>query len=123
MDRIAEDLKGRARRFVLDILEFTDGFPETAAGQTLARQLNRAAVGVAGNYRSACRARSHKEFTARLGVVVEEVDESELWLDVANERRVGREALRVRLLDESRQLRAIFVRAHLTARRNDTRGP
>jgi hypothetical protein len=35
----------------------------------------------------------------------------------------GRQALRVRLLDESRQLGAIFVRAHLTARRNDPRGP
>jgi hypothetical protein len=45
-------------------------------------QLTRAGIGVAGNYRSAGRAQSHVKFTARLGVVLEEADESELWLDV-----------------------------------------
>src|SRR4029078_5841594 len=33
-----------------------------------------------GNYRSACRARSHAEFTAKIGIVLDEADESELWL-------------------------------------------
>ena len=38
----------------------------------IGKQLIRAAAGVAGNYRSACRARSHTEFTAKIGIVLDE---------------------------------------------------
>jgi len=52
--------------------------PRTPSGDAVARQLARSGLGTAGNYRGACRARSHTEFTARLGVVLEEADVSEL---------------------------------------------
>jgi len=116
MDRTAEDLKNRTKRFAISVLDFVESLPNTAAGQGLGRQLIRSGTGVAGNYRSSCRARSHTEFTARMGVVLEEADESELWLDIANERGLGNTALRGALLDESRQLRAIFSKACMTAR-------
>ena len=51
----------------------------------IGKQLIRAAAGVAGNYRSACRARSHAEFTAKIGIVLDEADESELWLSVVRD--------------------------------------
>ena len=76
---------------------------------------------MAGNYRGACRARSHTEFTARLGVVLEEADESELWVEVAAERSLGDRLKREWLLDESGQLRAIFSKACTTARIRDHR--
>jgi four helix bundle protein len=37
---------------------------------------------VGSNYRAACRARSHKEFIAKIGTVIEESDESEFWLSL-----------------------------------------
>ena len=120
MDHVAEELKERTKRFAVSVLELTETFPQTPAGQAVARQLARAGTGVAGNYRSACRTRSHKEFTARLGIVLEEVDETELWLEVAAERAMGNATLRLKLLDESKQLRAIFSKAFLTARRRDS---
>jgi hypothetical protein len=54
-----------------------------------------------------------------MGIVLEEADESERWLDIANERSLGGTALRTTLLDESRQLRAIFSKACATARARD----
>jgi four helix bundle protein len=78
----AEELKARTKQFLLDIILFVNKLPVTAAAQEMGRQLLRAGMGVAGNYRAACRSRSHREFTARIGVVLEEADESELWLDV-----------------------------------------
>ena len=48
-------------------------------------QLAGAASGLDLNWRAACRARSHKEFTAKLGIVLEEADEAEGCLD--NDRR------------------------------------
>ena len=116
MDKTAEDLKTRTQRFAHAILDFVDTLPLTTSGTALARQLARSALGTAGNYRSACRARSHTEFTARLGIVLEEADEAELWLAIATDRRMGDGTLRERLLAESSQLRAIFAKACSTAR-------
>jgi hypothetical protein len=49
-------------------------------------------------------------------VVLDEADESELWLDVASERRLSASAKLPVLLDESRQLRAMFSKGYQTAR-------
>lgn len=116
MDQTAEDLKVRTKRFAVAVLDFIETLPYTIAGDTLARQLARSGMGVAGNYRAACRGRSHAEFTAKLGVVLEEADESELWFEVADERNMGNGAQRDRLLGEAGQLRAIFSKACMTAR-------
>ena len=79
----AEDLKTRTKRFAVAVLEFVDTLPHTPAAETVGRQLARAGTGLVGNYRSACRARSHAEFTARMGIVTDESDESELCLKLA----------------------------------------
>ena len=121
MDKTAEDLKVRTKRFAVAVLDFIETFPELLAGTLSPRQLARSGLGVAGNYRGACRARSHTEFTARLGVVLEEADESELWVEVAAERSLGDRLKREWLLDESGQLRAIFSKACTTARIRDHR--
>jgi four helix bundle protein len=43
--------------------------------------LVRSGTSVAANYRAACRARSRAEFAAKIGIVVEEADESQLWIE------------------------------------------
>jgi four helix bundle protein len=77
------DLKERTTRFALDVLYFCRSIQETWEGRRIGRQLFDAASSVAANYRSACRARSKAEFIAKLGIVVEEADESEFWLRFA----------------------------------------
>src|SRR3954465_5747457 len=116
MDKTAEDLKVRTKRFCIAVLDFVDTLPRTPSGDALARQLARSGLGVAGNYRGACRGRSHSEFTARLGVVLEEADESQLWTGVCEAGPMGETTSRPWLLDESGQLCAIFSKARTTAR-------
>ena len=116
MDKTAEDLKVRTKRFAIAVLDYVDTLPRTPSGDAVGRQLARAGLGTVGNYRSACRGRSHTEFTARLGIFLEEADEAELWLDVAHERRMGDAKLSAPLLRESGELRAIFSKACTTAR-------
>jgi hypothetical protein len=106
MDINVEDLYTRNILFAVAVLEFVDALPRTPAGETVARQLARAGTGVVGNYRSACR---------------DESDESELWVDVANERQWGDSSLRCWLLKESGELRAIFAQAYQTAKSNERR--
>jgi len=120
MDRIAEGLKLRRKRFAVAVLDFVETFPRTSAGDALSCQLARSGLGVAGNYRGACRARSHTEFTARPGIVLEEADDSERWLELSADRNMGDASKRAWLVDESVQLRAIF-KACTTARSREHR--
>jgi four helix bundle protein len=81
------------------------------------RFLLRSALSTSANYRAACRARSRREFIAKLGVVLEEADETEHWLDILQACNVGRGPELEWLKDEAAQLRAIFRQSVTTARR------
>jgi four helix bundle protein len=119
MNPRAEELKARTKRFALRVIALVATLPKTPAGDVMGRQLLKSGTSVAANYRSACRSRSHQEFVARIGVVLEEADESELWLELLVESRVAQRGAELEaLMDESRQLRAIFAAANLTARRS-----
>ena len=120
MNQKAEELKARTRRFLLDVIALVKKFPLTVDADIIGRQLIRAAAGVAGNYRSACRARSHAEFTAKIGVVLDEADESELWLSVVRDVPIDTSPQVERLRQEGMEVCAIFYRANLTAVRNRT---
>ena len=45
---------------------------------------------MAANYRAACRARSRAEFVAKLGTVLEGVDETAFWLELSAESEILR---------------------------------
>lgn len=106
-------------QFALDILRLVDTFPRSTAGDLVGRQLAKAATSVAANYRATCVARSRAEFIAKLGVVFEESDESEFWLDVSLRKPLGNPKEVDRLHKESSELRAIFGRSLGTARANN----
>jgi four helix bundle protein len=121
MSEQADRLKERTFRFALDVVELTRTFPAEEPGPTVRRQLAKAATSVGANYRAACRARSHADFTSRIGIVAEEADESVYWLDVAAGVKLTRSSELPRLQQESCELTAIFSRAVGTARRNGQR--
>src|SRR3981081_984804 len=78
-------LRARTKRFALAVVRLVSMPPKTEAGRIIGRQLLRSATSVAANYRSAGRARSRKEFGARIGVALEEADESLFWLELLTE--------------------------------------
>jgi four helix bundle protein len=77
-----EDLKARTKAFAIRIVKLVRMLPKTEDARIMGRQLMRAGTGVAANYRAVCRARSKAEFIAKVGVVVEEADESVFWLEM-----------------------------------------
>ena len=118
MNQWSKKMIERTHRFAVDIVLFVKTLPRGPETDRLKSQLVGAAMGVAGNYRSACRSRSHREFTSRLAVVLEEVDESEGWLDLIYDSKVASSAELDRLRGESKELRAVFARSVQTARTN-----
>lgn len=110
------DLKDRTRSFAIAVIALVESLPRSRSADVIGMQLLRAGTSVGANYRAACRARSRKEFLAKMGIVEEESDESEFWLGVLSERRLG-DAERIgRLRDEASQLVAIVVSSIRTAR-------
>ena len=119
MSEQSERLKRRTMTFALDVCALIRELPFEEPGPTVKHQLARAATGVAFNYRSSCRARSHAEFTARMGVVVDEADESLGWLEFVETARLIQAPAVARLLQESRELLSIMSTAAGTARSNE----
>ena len=114
---IADELRARTRQFALDVILLCSqlGFGDLA--RVVRPQLLRAATGVAANYRAACRSRSRKEFISRLGVVVEECDEAELWLDVVETISLGNVDRTSPLRREAAEVLAVMSASRRTARR------
>lgn len=116
-NRKADELKARTKRFALDVLSFRRTLPTTDEATDIGRQLSRSATGVAANYRASCRSRSDAEFAARIGVVLEEADESAFWLEILTEGGLSTQQQAAMLLDEANQLTAVFAASSITARR------
>jgi four helix bundle protein len=121
MSEISEQLKRRTMRFALDVCALIKKLPWDEPGPTVKRQLARASTGIAFNYRSSCRARSHAEFTSRIAIVSEEADESLGWLEFIDAASLLTGTELARLVQESDELAAIFSATLGTARENERR--
>ncbi len=81
-------------------------------------QVLRSGTGLAANYRAVCHARSQAEFVAKIGVVVEETDETVFWLELLADAGIVRENHIKGLLVEANELLAIFAASQRTAKRS-----
>jgi four helix bundle protein len=111
-------LQARTKRFALEIIRLLDELPRTRTAEVITKQLLRCATSAAANYRATCKAKSHADFIAKMSIVEEESDESLFWLELLKDLRLGDDAAVLHLMDEARQLTAIFTASGRTARTN-----
>ena len=121
----SEVLRNRTKSFAVRILRLFRSLPSRVDAQVIGKQLVRSGTSIAANYRACCRARSRDEFAARMGVVVEEADESQLWLELLVESGIVKPQKLAKLQDEAKQLTAIFAASYETshAKKSITRLP
>jgi four helix bundle protein len=112
-----DELRARTKTFALRVVKLYRSLPRSADAQVMGKQLLRCGTSVAANYRASCRARSRAEFAARIGVVVEEADESGFWLEMLTDAGIVRMALLKELLQESKELAAIFTATQQSVRK------
>lgn len=112
-----KELQERTQAFALNVLRLGSQLPQQPEFQVVRQQLIRSGTGVGANYRAACRARSAREFVAKLGVVEEEADESCFWFDLLLRLGVNSELL-ADLRQEANELTAIAAASRKTARSN-----
>jgi four helix bundle protein len=110
------ELSQRTRAFAVRILKMVDHLPNSAGGRAISSQVARSGTSVAANYRATLRARSDADFRNKVGVVLEEADETLLWLEIIGEAGMLPAKKLSALMKESDELVRIFAATHRTVK-------
>jgi four helix bundle protein len=109
MKRDSAALKARTKNFALRIIRLYRSLPKSAEARIMGAQLLRSSTSIGANYRAACRGRSRAEFVAKLGIVLEEADETVFWLELFQEGNIFPAENLSDLVHEANELLSIFV--------------
>ncbi|MDR1360814.1 MAG: four helix bundle protein [Rickettsiales bacterium] len=113
-----KDLLKRTKQFALRVMKLADSLPTRPPGRTIANQIVRSGTSVFANYSAAQHARSHSEFISKIGIVVEEMDETLIWLDLTIESGLIKQSRLEELYKESKELLSIFCAIQKSSRIN-----
>ena len=113
-----EQLQERTKQFAHRCVKLCASLPKTYLANHIRGQLIRCSTSVASNYRAACLGRSKPEFIAKIGIVLEETDESSFWLEFIIDEKLLKKAIVTPLFEESEELTAIFIASQKTSRKN-----
>ncbi|WP_317127261.1 four helix bundle protein [Botryobacter ruber] len=116
--RHGEGFKKRTKDFALRAIRLFQALPKQADAQILGKQLLRSSTSVGANYRAACRARSKAEFAAKIGIALEEADESLFWMELLEESGIISSSRLQSLKQEAHELTAILTTARKSAYKN-----
>ena len=105
-----QDLRARTKNYALRIIRLYRALPRRdGVADVLGKQLLRSGTSVAAHYREACRAKSDLDFISKLEGAQQELDESDLWLELLADSGVIKSNLVQPLRQETNELIAIFV--------------
>ncbi len=108
----------RTRTFAITAVKLSETFPNTFLGNHIKGQLIRCSTSVAANYRATRLAQSKASFVAKLSIVIEEADETDFWIDFALEFDLLDETQATNIMNEAKELTAIFISTRKTMNKN-----
>ncbi|HEY6351518.1 MAG TPA: four helix bundle protein [Candidatus Angelobacter sp.] len=111
-----QQLRERTKKFALRIIRMSQALPNTRAANVITNQILRSATSINANYRAAGRSRTKAEFIAKIGLVLEEADETVCWLELLAESGIVPATKLRELLAEANELVAIFAASRRTVR-------
>ncbi len=111
-------MKNRTKEFAKKVIELCRELPNNREGILIGNQLFKSGTSIAANYRAACRGRSKAEFVSKLGIVLEEGDETLFWLELIDEMEIHDGSLVGYLMQECDEITAIMVTSIKTAKRS-----
>jgi four helix bundle protein len=109
-------LRQRTKVFALRIIKLFRALPKTEEARVLGRQILRSGTAVGANYRSACRARSRADFISKIGITIEEADETAYWLELLIDAGIMKRTRLEGLLVEADELVRILQASRTTAK-------
>jgi four helix bundle protein len=106
---MAIDLKARTKAFALEIIRLFATLSKRTEDQVLGRQLLRSGTSVGAHYREAQRAKSNADFISKIESALQELEETQYWLELLGESGLAAKELLAPLARESNELTVIFV--------------
>ncbi len=104
------DLRGRTKDYALRIIRLYKALPRRdGVAEVIGKQLLRSGTSVAAHYREACRAKSDLDFISKLEGAQQELDESDLWLELLGDSNTVTANRLSDVRRETNELIAIFV--------------
>lgn len=76
------DLRQRTKIFAVRIVKLYSALPKDTASQVIGKQLLRSGTSVGAHYREAQRSRSPAEFISKIEVGLQELEETDYWIDL-----------------------------------------
>jgi four helix bundle protein len=114
-----EELQKRTKQFAIRIIKLVQHLEKKGiVGIVIGKQVLRSGTSTAANYRTVCRAKSGKDFINKLGIVAEEADETQFWLELLVEAGIVELLMVKDLLKESAEITAIMTASKSSAIKN-----
>jgi four helix bundle protein len=110
------DLRERTKRFAVLVIRFAASLPNSPEAWVVRRQVCRSGTSVGAQYREACRARSPAEFVSKMESALQELDETQYWLEIAEAAGMTVESPDAPIRAETDELIRIFVASAKTAK-------
>ncbi|RPF46627.1 four helix bundle protein [Thermodesulfitimonas autotrophica] len=103
------DLRVRTKDFALQVIRLYSALPKTTEAQVLGKQLLRSGTSVGAHYREAQRAKSNADFINKVEGALQELEETQYWLELLQDCSLINEDKSTSLRQECNELIAIFV--------------
>lgn len=104
-----KDIRDRTREYALRVIRLYAALPAGKLPRVIGDQILRSGTSVGANYREAIRARSRKEYAAKLNIAVMELEETLYWLEILEQAKVFPSARLMALKGETSEITAILV--------------
>ena len=104
-----QDLRTRTTDFALRIIKLYTSLPKTSEAQILGKQVLRSGTSVGANYREGHRAKSDADIVNKFETVLQELDETDYWLELLVKSNIMVAAKADPLRKEASELLAIFT--------------
>ncbi len=117
--KFIEELKERIFQWVVRVSDFCESLPSTSTTRVVNFQLIKSSTSTGANHRAASRARSQKEFFAKISIAVEESDESHYWLKLLKAKEYDMDITELDwLIKEADEITRILATARYNAGKN-----
>ena len=113
-----DELKNRTIQLGIDVIAICEKLPKKSSGKVIENQMIRSATSAGANYRAALRGRSKPDFISKLGIALEELDETQYWIEVAVKANLLAKTDVASIWREAEELMKILTKTSITAKQN-----
>src|SRR3989304_5007362 len=104
-----QDLKSRTSDFALRIIRLYVSLPKTTEAQVIGKQVLRSGTSIGAHYREGHRAKSDADIVNKFEPALQELDETDYWLDLLVKAKIAPATKLETLRKETNELLAIFT--------------